>query len=422
MSTTPMTSPTTSTDEHAGLRRQALLIALLAAAGDGVLFVLAVGSLPATAAAPAALLWGVGAVVVAADLLLALPARTAGWVAVVHGVVRCATAVLLWQLTGDRDLGTGNSAGLAVAGYRAGAWAVGWRSWTALAALALGMTGAQAVELTGGSVGAGAASGAAAAAAVTTVANTVLPWLMGRYTTGRAGHIEQVERAADERRRAAVAEVERARTAERGAIARDLHDTISHHVSAIGVHAAAGRLALAAADGAGAEERRPALVSLQHVEGASSAAMADLRRMLGLLARGSDDGARQPGLADVDALLEGSRRAGLRVDVETPGLDPARLPGSTQLAAYRIVQEVLTNAHRHGDGTLHLVLRQSDTALTVLASNPVAAGERRSADGSGRGLAGMAHRAQLFGGTATAGPADDARTWCTRVDLPVVGP
>ena len=416
----PTTSPMTSSDEHGGLRRQALLIALLAAAGDGLLFALAVRAAPASAAAaPAVLLWGAGAVVVAADLLLALPARTAGWVAVVHGVVRCATAVLLWQLTGVRDLGTGNSTGLAVAGYRAGAWTVGWRSWAALAALALGMTGAQVVELAGRVPTAGAA--------VTTVANTLLPWLMGRYTTGRAGHIEQVERAADERRRRAVAEVERARAEERGAIARDLHDTISHHVSAIGVHAAAGRLALAAAGArTGSDDHRPALASLQHVEGASGAAMADLRRMLGLLARGADrgdDGARQPGLADVEALLEGSRRAGLRLALEAPGLDPAALPGSTQLAAYRIVQEVLTNAQRHGDGSLHLLLRQDDAALTVIARNPVApAGARRGAAGSGRGIAGMAHRAQLFGGTATAGPSDDGGSWCTRVDLPVEAP
>jgi signal transduction histidine kinase len=76
------------------------------------------------------------------------------------------------------------------------------------------------------------------------VTNTVLPWLVGRYTTGRSGYIDEVERQAEAERRAARDAIMEVVTDEREAFARDLHDTISHHVSAVGVHAAAARLCL----------------------------------------------------------------------------------------------------------------------------------------------------------------------------------
>ncbi|NIZ91372.1 sensor histidine kinase [Kineococcus rubinsiae] len=412
---------TAGTDEDTGLRRQSLLIAALCTAGDGVLFGLAISSVPGSGALSSPLTWIAAAAVLLADLALALPARTAGAVAVVHGVVRCATALLLWQASGVQDLGTGNSTGLVVAGYRAGAWVTGRASWVALAALALGMTGTQLVQ--GRGPGGGPVTAAVAVAVVTTVANTALPWLMGRYTTGRAGHIEEVERAAADERRRAQEDLSRALTAERGAIARDLHDTISHHVSAIGMHAAAGRLALTTPDSTGSPRRGNDLAAraLDHVETSSGSAMSDLRRMLDLLAGENADGARQPGLADLDELLAGSRRAGLDVTCEVAGLDAGHLPQSVQLAAYRIVQEVLTNALRHGRGELDLTVRQESRALVVVGVNPIAAAPAGT-PGGGYGLAGIRRRAEVFGGTCTSGPAADGRTWSTRATLPLEAP
>ncbi|QTE30500.1 sensor histidine kinase [Pengzhenrongella sicca] len=405
-----------SPDENRELRRQSLLIAGLCAVSDMILLGLALSAGDATDALSSPLTWIAVGVVLLADLALALPARTAGGVAVLHGVVRCASAALLWQATGIQDIGTGNSTGLAVAGYRAGAWTAGRRSWVALSALALGMTGAQLIqdgEITLGAV-------------FTTVTNTVLPWLIGRHTTGRAGYIEQVERAAADHQRETEERTMKALVTERGAIARDLHDTISHHVSAIGIHAAAGRLALAAPDpavdtGAPASPRRPreaATRALHQVETSSQAAMTDLRRMLDLLAGESSDGVRQPGLAELGALVDGSRRAGLDVALDVQGLRPSELPQSLQLSAYRIIQEILTNALRHGDGDLALSIQRRDGMLSIRAVNAISVSATSTA-GSGHGLDGIRRRAEVFGGNCSIGPDLRARTWQTHVELPL---
>lgn len=403
----------TSVDESRELRRQSLLIAGLCVVCDMALMGLALTASGAIDVFSSPLTWVAVTGVLLADLALALPARSASGVAVLHGVVRCAGAALLWQATGIHDLGIGNSTGLVVAGYRAGAWTTGRRSWAALGALTLGMSGAQLVQ--GEQPGEGAL--------VVMIANTVLPWLMGRYTTGRAGYIEQVERAAADQRRDAEERTTQALMAERGAIARDLHDTISHHVSAIGIHAAAGRLALAAT-GTPADPGRPhdaATGALHQVETSSQAAMTDLRRMLDLLSGESFDGERQPGLADLDALVDGSRRAGLDVALDVQDLHPSQLPQSLQLSAYRILQELLTNALRHGDGDLALSVRRTQRTLSIHAVNTISARHTASA-GSGRGLDGIRRRTEVFGGTCATGPDPRTGTWQTRVDLPLESP
>jgi signal transduction histidine kinase len=388
----------TRLDENASLRRQSILIALLCTVVDGAIFY--VLDVSGHALTPA--LWVAATAITLVDLALALPAATAGRVAVAQGVVRCAVAVLLSSATGDG--GIGNATGLVLAGYRAGAWLRGWHSGGALAALVLGMTGSQLAagfDAGGGDV-------------LTTVSNTFLPWLTGRYTTARSGYIDEVERQAEAERQAAAMALTTVVAQERGAIARDLHDTISHHVSAMGVHAAAARLGLAA--GAGPEKLRTAL---GQVEASSLAAMSDLRRMLDLLYDDHRDEVRQPGLGNLDELLAGSRRAGLPVETRLLGLEPARLPDSVDVAAYRVVQEILTNALRHGGGgTLDLVIDQDDTHLVVTGGNPVPAVAGPS-PGSGRGLDGIRHRADLFAGTVESGPTPDGLTWRTRVSFPL---
>ncbi|MFG1924678.1 sensor histidine kinase [Cryptosporangium sp. NPDC048952] len=377
-------------DETPTLRRQSILVAVGCVIGDGAPFLLHASQSPGHP-----LIWLAGAAIVLADLALALPARTAGPVAVIHAVVRIGVAVALLVATGDRD-SIGNAAGLFLSAYRAGAWVSGRGAWAALGALVAGMFATQVLQ----------GYDETASNVLVTFTNTLLPWLLGRHTTGRSGYIEQVRRRAEEQQRAAALAVE----AERVSIARDLHDTISHHVSAVGVHAAAARLGMASGS-------TKVTTSLEQVEASSRAAMADLRRMLDLLHGNESDGVRQPGLNALDDLVEGSRRAGLTVGLEVTDLAPQRLPKSLNLATYRVVQEILTNALRHGDGTLDLAVTQTDTTLTVTATNPVGSSGHA---GTGRGVDGIHHRVDLFGGTAEIGPADGI--WRTHLTLPIKEP
>ena len=392
-------------DENGALRRQSLLIALGCVLGDGAPFLLhATRDHPTHPA-----VWLVGLAILGVDLALALPARTAGPVAVAHAVVRVGAAIVLLMLTGEHDNGIGNSAGLVVAGYRAGSWINGRPAWAALAALVAGMTLTQVVQ----------GFGAASENILLTLTNTLVPFMLGRYTTGRSGYIAEIRRKAEDERREAGQALAEAVEAERIAIARDLHDTISHHVSAVGVVAAAARLSL----GTGRPIVESRLVgSLEQVEASSRAAMSDLRRMLDLLHGNDADGVRQPGLNALEDLIEGSRRVGLDIELQLDGLCPERLPDSLNLATYRVIQEILTNALRYGDGRLDLAVTQTVGELRVIANNLIASVPGRGA-GAGRGLDGMRHRVSLFGGSITSGPAPDRPgTWRTSVVVPLQDP
>ncbi|MFI5952214.1 sensor histidine kinase [Cryptosporangium sp. NPDC051539] len=381
-------------DETAVLRRRSLLIAIGCVIADGIPFVIHASDFPLGAGLVVA-----GVAVLVTDLALALPARTAGSVAVAHAVVRLAVPLLLLWATGQHETGMDNGVGLVFAAYRAGAWVDGRRSWAQLAALIAGMFAAQYAQGYDGLT----------ENVLLTFSNTFLPWLLGRHTTGRSGYIAEVRRKADEQRRTVALGLAAAVEAERTAIARDLHDTISHHVSAMGVHAAAARLGMETGRGR-------ATASLEQVEASSRAALADLRRMLDLLHGEESDGVRQPGLHALDELVEGSRRAGLAVNLRVEGLSPHDLPDSVNLATYRIVQEILTNASRHGDGTLDLSVVRTPTELRVTACNGV--GNGAGTAGTGRGVDGIRHRAGLFGGSVTAGPEPDG-TWRTSLSLPL---
>ncbi|MET7990011.1 histidine kinase [Amycolatopsis sp. NPDC005232] len=293
----------------------------------------------------------------------------------------------------------GNNAGILVAGYRAGAWL---RVGPAVVALAAMLAGVGAGELLGGGRGSNPAL-----IAISMAVSAVLPWLVGRYTTARGAYIADLEREAEERRRHEAEAVRRAVLEERETIARDLHDVISHHVSAIGVHAGAARLGLAEGDS-------PVRTSLGAVESASRSAMADLRRLLDLLhARG--DEAAQPGLDNLDELLDTVRAAGLPVRLTVHG-DVREVPGSLDVALYRIAQEALTNALRHGTGPVELELdhRRTEIVLTVTNETGRPATPR---DGAHRGLAGIRQRVTLFGGEVTYGQKDT--TWQVKAGFPL---
>ncbi len=227
--------------------------------------------------------------------MLAGPARLSGWVAVAHAVL---PTIVLFS-TGVRM--ASNDSGQLIAGYRAGAWLRGVPAYASLAVLSGGLFTCALVM------------GADLGHAVLVAAKAgVLPWLVGRYTTARRSYLAELEKRSELEQRDAKAAVTKAITEERSAIARDLHDVIAHHVSAIGVHAGAARLGLQ--DG---NERLTN--SLRSVETASRAAMVDLRHLLDLLHGDKTEGARQPGLDNVDELLDGVRSAGTPARLQVRG-------------------------------------------------------------------------------------------------------
>ncbi|MFD9699915.1 sensor histidine kinase [Lentzea sp. NPDC059081] len=184
--------------------------------------------------------------------------------------------------------------------------------------------------------------------------------------------------------------------AERARIARELHDIVSHNVSVMVVQAGAARRVL------GSDEATDALLA---VESAGRDTMTELRHMLGLLAPSADGDdllTPQPGLSRLGSLVDRMCFAGLPVEVRISG-EPRPLPSGVDLTAYRIVQEALTNALKHGDGrAAEVTVRYADHHLRVEVLNAgpsVLSGSVVSTeDGQGRGLLGLRERVAVLGG------------------------
>src|SRR5579859_7069643 len=153
---------------------------------------------------------------------------------------------------------------------------------------------------------------------------------------------------------------ERALLEERQRIARELHDVVAHHMSVIAIQAEAAPYKTA--------DPPPELVeSFGEIRASALAGLTELRRVLGVLRTGEPGTAPQPGLADLDALLDSARSGGVSVTVTCSG-DPVTLPEGVDLSAYRIVQEALSNAMRHAPGShvrLHLAYRPDSLALEI---------------------------------------------------------
>ncbi|MGW5053992.1 sensor histidine kinase [Actinokineospora sp. NPDC004072] len=379
-------------DVKRSLTRQSLVVAGVCTVTDACLFCV-VGPPPGW---PLGLLLGW---LLLADAALAAPARFAGVVALAHGALLVVACLLLADFDGLR---VPNNSGLLVAGFQAGAWL---RRLPAALVLAAIIGAFVASVLLAGRYG----GDWAVVVFAGIVPNTVLPWLVGRHTTARRAYLADLEAEAELRRRDERVAVQRAVAEERSAIARDLHDTISHHVSAISMHAGAARLGVA--------EDGPLRRSLAEVESASRSAMADLRRMLDLL-HGNDPGARnQPGLATVDELVDGVRAAGMPVRLTVRGA-PVAVPGSVDVALYRIVQEALTNALRHGGGPVEVEVAYRADGVGLAVVNDLGPGAERTA--SRLGLKGIRERVAVFGGEVSYGP--DRGRWRTAVSIPLEHP
>jgi signal transduction histidine kinase len=264
---------------------------------------------------------------------------------------------------------------------------------SALAALAIALTGMVINE--------SQASDESPAGYVFVALITVLPW-----AAGRAVHARQ--HGAEETARAAVA-------AERSRIARELHDMVAHAVSIMVVKAEAADAVL---------ERRPdqAHEQLAAVMRTGREALAEMTRLLGML-RGNGEPlelAPQPGVARLGDLISEVEAAGLPVDFATEG--PARpLPPGVDLAAYRVVQEALTNTRKHGgDGAkarVRLVYGERTLAIDVRDDGRGGG----NGHGGGHGLVGMRERVGLYGGTLELGPSTGGG-FAVRAELPLEPP
>ena len=204
---------------------------------------------------------------------------------------------------------------------------------------------------------------------------------------------------------------EQAAADERHRLTRDIHDLIAHSLAVTMLQLTGARLALKAGD------TNEALAALEDAEAAGRSAMAEIHRTVGLLGT-ADVGNAQlstPNATDVPGLVADFRHAGLRVDFDLEG-DLDTVPLATGLASYRLVQESLSNAVKHAPGApVRLRVTVTDQDIRIGVVNPVVVGSMSRSSG-GNGLRGMAERAELLGGMATAGNGDG--TWMVDACIP----
>jgi signal transduction histidine kinase len=223
-------------------------------------------------------------------------------------------------------------------------------------------------------------------------------WVVGQALRERGRRSAELAQRAERAERERAAEAARAVAEERARIARELHDVVSHSISVIAVQTQAVRRRL------GPDHARE-VDDLRAVEATARQAMAEMRRLFGVLrAHGERPSlAPQPGLDQLDRLIEDTRTAGVPVSLVVDGA-PVPLPPGLGLAAYRIVQEALTNVRKHATGGCVTVrLRYGDLDLD-LAVEDTGGRPSETLDGAGYGLVGMRERVTLYGGTLDAAP------------------
>jgi signal transduction histidine kinase len=238
-----------------------------------------------------------------------------------------------------------------------------------------------------------------------------LAWFAGERTRLRHEHIAELaeralrsEREAERERLLAVAE-------ERARIARDLHDSAGHAINVITMRAGTARLR---------QDPARSQAALEEIEELARRTVGEIDEIVGTLrdGRGANERVDAPvGLASLDTLVTRHASAGLNVSVERQGT-PRRIRGAVDQAAYRILQEALTNAARHGTGTAQVELVFGEAALELTVTNATAR-ETAARSNGGHGLIGMRERATLLGGSLEAGRAQSS--FCVRARLPYRG-
>ncbi|MFG3499201.1 sensor histidine kinase [Streptomyces sp. NPDC047928] len=235
----------------------------------------------------------------------------------------------------------------------------------------------------------------------------VLAWVLGDSMRTRRAYFAQLEERASRLEREREAQAKVAVAAERARIARELHDVVAHNVSVMVVQADGAAYVL---DNSPDQARQ----ALQTISTTGRQALAEMRRLLGVLRTGEHQEAGeyvpQPDVQQIEDLVEQVRSTGLAVDFKIEGT-PRPLARGVELTAYRIVQEALTNTRKHGgpDAGASVRLVYFDDGLGLLVEDdgrgaPHEVYEDGGADGQGHGLIGMRERVGMVGGTLDAGP------------------
>jgi signal transduction histidine kinase len=226
----------------------------------------------------------------------------------------------------------------------------------------------------------------------------LIAWVLGDSMRYRRGYYAALEDRAARLEAEREAQAKIAAAAERARIARELHDVIAHHVSVMVVQA----------DGAGYALRRDlatAETALKAISSTGRQALTEMRRLLGVLRNAGDQAelAPVPGLGELRELLDQARAAGLAVTYTLAGA-PRELPDGAELAAYRVVQESLTNTRKHAGlaASAEVTLRYEPDGIIVEVTDDGLANP--PSDTVGHGLAGMRERIEMYGGTVQAGP------------------
>jgi signal transduction histidine kinase len=225
---------------------------------------------------------------------------------------------------------------------------------------------------------------------------------VGDATHSHRAYIAEVEERAHHAEQTREEEASRRVIQERLRIARELHDVVAHHIAVINVQAGAASHVL---------HRHPEQVSLAltHIRNACETVLSELSSIVGVLRQSDDpDSATEPvrGLARLTDVVETLVSAGLTVQRQQIG-QARELPAVVDLAAYRILQEALTNAHKHGTGTASVTITYMSAGITIDVVNTIAVG--RTPTRSGYGLIGMRERAATAGGTIAAQARPDGR-------------
>ena len=274
--------------------------------------------------------------------------------------------------------------------FGAGAYADGRRALAGLGACVVGMSLVQATF----------PSGFKAGEVVWTCAIVSAAWLAGRAVRTRTRLTEELHEAALDAEEARDAGTRAAVAEERRRIAREMHDIVAHSVSVMVVQAGGARRILD-------QDVDRAVEAAERIEDTGRAALLEMRRLLGTLSAGEHEAhhAPQPTLEALDALVEGARTAGLPVAVRVEGARRP-LPPGVDLAAYRVLQEAITNAIKHaGAAPTDVCVRYGadDVELSVTDRGPRHGRRRHGLVGGGHGLVGMRERVRVFGGELVCG-------------------
>ncbi len=240
---------------------------------------------------------------------------------------------------------------------------------------------------------------------VTSVVLTIFPLLLGLYVRARRRLVDALRGRAERAERERELLAEQARAEERARLAAEMHDVVTHRVSLMVLQA--GALEVAAAD---PETRRAA----GELRAGGCEALGELRDLVGVLRSGREGPAEEPpiptvAVPDLSELLQQSEAVGVPVDFAVEG-DPALVTGAVARTAYRVVQEALTNVHKHAYGAdvaVRIVYGGDRVRLSVRNSAPARLSEAAAelaASGSGAGLLGLQQRVELVGGEFHAGP------------------